>query len=315
MIALYRRLLAPLTALPPGLRARLAAVWLAPPWMLGRRLIAVWLAPAGLVRRVAVAIGTGIGAGVGVVLPPRLRRLVGGRTLAMLHRAAPRLPHPQRTPFTFWYLAVLLASTIVLRSVSPRTATHLLALSSTNVHELARHPITVMVMSALWLPGYVWAPYAVLYTLLLAPVERAVGARWTALVFASGHVIATLATQLPVAVMISLGWLGRGWSDVLDVGVSYGLFATGGALLGMLIPRWRLVGLVAAEATALVGLALEHDVAGPGHLIALNIGLLWWRWLAGRGLSGTMRGLLPQQVPANVVAMPAGTAGSRSATG
>src|SRR5215212_5583341 len=153
------------------------------------------------------------------------------------HRVWVPLPTPRRTPFTFWYLAVLMVTTIVLRTVHPQTAQHLLQWSSTNVAELSRHPVRVLVMSALWLPGVVWAPYALMYTLVMAPVERVVGGRWTALVFVSGHLVATLATEVPVAILIRLGDLGRQWATVLDVGVSYGLYTTLGVLFGLLAAR------------------------------------------------------------------------------
>src|SRR5262249_31666673 len=151
-----------------------------------------------------------------------------------------------------------------------------------------------------WLPGLVWTPYALLYTVLLAPVERVVGGRWTALVFASGHVIATLATQLPVALLIRLGHLGRSWADVVDVGVSCGLSTTGGMVLGMLVPRWRLPLLLLAEAGSIAWFAAAPEVAGAGHLVALNLGLLWWRWLAGRGLLGRLSRRSPGPAAAEV---------------
>src|SRR5215813_4118539 len=109
----------------------------------------------------------------------RLPAAVAAGWRAVARRAGPRLPTPRRTPFTFWYLAVLLVSTIVLRSVRPETAYQVLAWSSTNVTELSRHPVEVLIVSALWLPGLVWTPYAVIYTVVLAPVERVVGGRWT----------------------------------------------------------------------------------------------------------------------------------------
>src|SRR5262249_33086701 len=183
--------------------------------------------------------------------------------------------------------------------------------SSTNVTELSRHPVEVLIVSALWLPGLVWTPYAVIYTVVLAPVERVVGGRWTALVFASGHVIATLATQLPVALLIRFGHLGRSWADVIDVGVSYGLYTPGGMLLGMLVPRRRLLLLLLTEAGSIAWFAAAPDVSGAGHLIALNLGLLWWRWLAGRGLLGALATRLPR--PAVVEVRPVEMAGSRGA--
>jgi hypothetical protein len=239
----------------------------------------------------------------------RLLRLAGA-AWAVPGRYGIRLPSPRRTPFTFWYLMVLLGTTIVLRSVSPQTAQHLLLWSSTNITELRRHPIEVMIASALWLPGLVWAPYALMYTVVLAPVERAVGGRWTAMVFVSGHLFATLATQLPVALLIWLGELGRQWDSVLDVGVSYGVYTTGGVLVGLLVPRWRWIWLAIAEGGTLLWLALAHDLTGAGHLIALNLGLLWWRWLDRRGVFGTLRPWAPLRFAA---AARAAAEGSRSA--
>jgi hypothetical protein len=210
-------------------------------------------------------------------------------------RSGIRLPGPRRTPFTFWYLALLLASTIVLRSVRPETAQQLLAWSSTNVVELSQHPVRVLLFSALWLPNFVWAPYVLVYTLVLAPLERTVGTWWTAVVFASGHLLATLLTEVPVAILLWLGHLGQQWETVLDVGVSYGVATTFGALLGLLIPRWRWPGLLMAEFWTVLVLVLHPDMTSAGHLIALNLGLLWWPWLARREVLGSLRPLPLQQ--------------------
>jgi hypothetical protein len=206
------------------------------------------------------------------------------------------LPGPRRTPFTFWYLVLLLASTIVLRLVPRQTGYRMLEWSSTNVLELSQHPVRVILFSAVWLPGLVWAPYALAYTLILAPLERTVGSGWTALVFLSGHLLATLATEVPVAILLWLGDLGRQWETVLDVGVSYGVATTFGALLGLLVPRWRWPGLIIAECWVLLVLGVEHDMTSAGHVIALNLGLLWWPWLSRRGVLSSIR---PFQQPAD----------------
>lgn len=210
-------------------------------------------------------------------------------------RSGIRLPGPRRTPFTFWYLVVLLGTTIALRSVHPQTAQRLLEWSSTNVLELTHHPLRVLLLSAVWLPGLVWAPYALAYTLILAPLERVLGGKWTALVFASGHLLATLATEIPVAILLWFGHLGRQWETVLDVGVSYGVATTFGALLGLLVPRWRWPLLAFTEVWMLLDLALQHDMTSAGHIIALNLGLLWWPFLAHRGALGSLRPWAPQR--------------------
>src|SRR5262249_61744418 len=127
---------------------------------------------------------------------------------------------------------------------------------------------------------------------------RVLGARRTILVFASGHLVATLATQVPVAVLIGLGSLGRGWADILDFGVSYGLLTATGVLLAMLTRRRRWVGLLVTPAAVASWLALDPGVTSAGHLVALNVGLLWWPWLTRRGLTGTLPGWPRRPFPA-----------------
>jgi hypothetical protein len=226
------------------------------------------------------------------------------RWVRAVARSGIRLPGPRRTPFTFWYLVILLGTTIALRSVRPQTAQRLLEWSSTNVLELSHHPLRVLLLSAIWLPGLVWAPYALAYTLILAPLERVLGGKWTAVVFASGHLLATLATEIPVAVLLWLGHLSRQWETVLDVGVSYGVATTFGALLGLLVPRWRWPLLAFTELWLLLDVALQHDLASAGHVIALNLGLLWWPFLGRRNALGSLRPWQPTRghAPADAAA-------------
>jgi hypothetical protein len=199
------------------------------------------------------------------------------------------LPGPTRTPFTFWYLVLLLITTIVLHSVDACTEHDLLAWSSTNVDQLRHAPIRVMLASALWLPGLRWVPSAVTFSLVPAPVERRLGSRWTVAVFASGHVLATLVTELPIAWLVQVGDLPDSWADILDVGVSYGFFCTLGVLAGLLAGRLRWLGLAAAEAFVIGALMLDTELSSIGHVVALNLGVtLWWPWLAGRGMYGAL---------------------------
>lgn len=200
------------------------------------------------------------------------------------------LPNPVRTPFTFWYLVLLLATTIALRSVDTRTEYHVLQWSSTNVAHLRHAPIRAMLASAMVLPGLKWAPNAMIFSLVLAPVERQIGSRWTIAVFASGHVLATLVTELSVAWLVWFGVLPGSWVHILDVGVSYGFFSVLGVLVGLLASRWRWLGLAAAEVLVFGGLIMDVGLASIGHVVALNLGVvLWWRWLAERGVYGTLQ--------------------------
>src|ERR1700754_2697305 len=98
------------------------------------------------------------------------------------------LPSPARTPFTFWYLGLLGLTTILLHFGRPEVVQRLLAMSSTDAVNLAHHPVRALFLSALWLQDAHWLAYAAIFTLVLAPLERRIGWRWTVGVFASGHV-------------------------------------------------------------------------------------------------------------------------------
>jgi hypothetical protein len=177
-----------------------------------------------------------------------------------------RPPSPVGTPFTFWYLTVLLATTGLRHLLGEAVSARLLELASTDADNLGHRPVLSLVSSALWVGDDGWLIYVVIFTLAVAPLERRIGAGWTCAVFASGHVLATLATELPVMGVIAAGWLPGGrW---LDIGVSYGFLATAGALVPVLARRFR---------------------AAAGHLIAAHIGMLCWSgWLRRHGFTGTL---------------------------
>lgn len=190
------------------------------------------------------------------------------------------VPNPKTTPFTFAYLAVLLGTTLLLVFADPAVADRLLQLSSTDAHNLVRRPLTSLVSSAFWLPGESWFAYALIFAVAVAPLERRFGVRRTAVVFFSGHVLATLGTELPVMALISAHVLPHSAGHWLDIGVSYGFFTTAGALVFLLRGRGRLVALGAMEAfIALIWLSadpagLDSVVTLLGHAFAAHFGLL-----------------------------------------
>lgn len=210
-------------------------------------------------------------------------------------RALRLLPTPHTTPFTFWYLVVLLLTTLLIRFGTPTVVHHLIAMSSTDAANLQRHPITVLFLSALWLADQHWLIYAGIFTAVIAPLERRIGTRWTVLVFASGHIIATLATELPVLWGVRADLLPHADAHLIDIGVSYGFFATAGALLLMLPTpaRWWAIGAVNVTILVIyVGMgpdSAEAVVTVLGHLIAAYIGMLGWLpWLRRRDLVGSL---------------------------
>ena len=225
-------------------------------------------------------------------------RRLGGR----LRAALKLLPSPRTTPFTFWYLIVLLATTMVLEYGPPTAVDRLLDASSTDAVNLQQHPLRVLFLSALWLQDMQWIAYAVIFTAVLAPLERRIGTRSTVLVFASGHVLATLATELPVLWAVHFHLLPKVDGHLIDVGVSYGFLAAAGAMLLMLPTpvRWWAFG---ALNTAIAVLYLGTDpastgaiVTATGHLLSAYIGMLGWLpWLRRRALVGSLR--LPSRRP------------------
>ncbi len=215
----------------------------------------------------------------GLTAPPS-RRFGAARPLR--HRSA---------PLTTSFLAVLLATTLLLRHVSARVADALLAASSTDVAHLAHDPVRVLLASTLWLPGRVWLPYAVVFALALAPLERRVGPWWALAVFLSGHVVATVLTEGPIALGIAVHWLPASAAHRMDVGVSYGMYTALGAAAGLLEPRARWVALGAVATTVLVPFVLDLDLTTVGHVLSLAIGVAWWPWLSRRGWSGCLHPL------------------------
>jgi rhomboid family protein len=198
------------------------------------------------------------------------------------------LPNPKTTPFTFGYLVLLLGTTLLLEFADPAVAAKLLQLSSTDAHNLWRRPLSSLLTSAIWLSDDGWLAYVVIFTIAVAPLERRFGARRAATVFFSGHVLATLVTELPVMALISAHVLPGSAGHWLDLGVSYGFFTTAGALVFLLRGRPRLWALATMEAFIAViyfsddPASLDSVVTLLGHAVAAHFGWLFWGpWLHG----------------------------------
>jgi len=177
-------------------------------------------------------------------------------------------------PFTYVFLFVLLITTWVYNTSRPSVARTLLLERSTNLHQLGHDPIRVLVASAFWLSSswelFVWL---VLFSLVLAPVERWIGSARTSLVFAAGHAGATLLTAAGLWLAIRYEVVGAYVEHATDVGVSYGFFAVAAVLI------WRLSGRLQAFCAAIligylgVAASVFHGFTDFGHLAAFAIGL------------------------------------------
>ncbi|MGI5378171.1 rhomboid-like protein [Streptomyces sp. CA-251387] len=205
------------------------------------------------------------------------------------------LPTPTGTPFTFAYAAVLAVTSLLATYADPALVHALHQGSSTDVAHLVRTPVLVLLASALWVAGGIVAPYTLCFLLVLTALERRIGGARTAVVFLTGHVLATLATEGPVGLAVLVGHLPDSSLHRLDYGISFGVATSIGVLAGLLRPWLRWPVLVLFGGLLIQGLlTLADPLTGWGHLISLAIGVGMWpvvrRWgasgSAGRGRPG-----------------------------
>ncbi|WP_420035524.1 rhomboid-like protein [Streptomyces sp. cg28] len=218
----------------------------------------------------------------------------GPPALETVRRTGPRrlrpwllLPTPTGTPFTFGYAAVLVATSLYMEFASPHAVSAALRASSTDVTHLAQSPVLVLVASALWIAGGLSSPFVVAFVVVLTVLERRIGGLRTAAVFLLGHVLATLATEVPVGLSVAVGHLPDSSLHRLDYGISFGVATSIGALSGLLTPWLRRLVLAVFAATLIEDLiAFTDPMTSWGHLLALAIGVATWplvrRWRTRR---------------------------------
>ncbi|MFJ9039544.1 rhomboid-like protein [Streptomyces sp. NPDC102406] len=193
------------------------------------------------------------------------------------------LPTPARTPFTCAYAVVLVATSLFMEFADPDTVAAALRASSTDVAHLVRSPVVTLVASALWIVGGVTSPFALAFVIVLSALERRTGGLRTAGIFVLGHVLATLATEIPVGLSVMTGHLPESSLHRLDYGVSFGVAASIGALAGLLTP-WPRRLVLAVVVAMLTGdlLTFTDPLASWGHLLALAVGVTTWPLLRFR---------------------------------
>lgn len=204
---------------------------------------------------------------------PRARAAVGPSLLALGRWAH----HPlQGAPLTAATLLALAVTSATLAGARARGADLMTLGASTNLHNLAVHPVEVLFVSIFWVatPWVFWPVAAVLLP-VLGGAERGLGSGRTALLFLAGHVGATLLTVAGIAVGVGVGWLPASLTYAVDVGPSYGLAAVAAALVAAVAtPRRRRV-LAVALAVGLVGVVVvDRSFTDVGHLVAALIGFL-----------------------------------------
>ncbi|MFJ8006263.1 rhomboid-like protein [Streptomyces fagopyri] len=217
--------------------------------------------------------------------PPAARSRALARTRAL--RPWRLLPTPAGTPFTFGYAAVLAVVSLTAGHAAPSLVHALQQSSSTDVAHLVRHPVLVLLASALWIAGGITSMYAAGFVLVLTALERRTGGLRAAGVFLLGHVVATLATEVPVGLSVVAGHLPGSSLHRLDFGISFGVAASVGALAGLLTPwlRWPvLIGFAAVLVGDLI--AFRDPMTDWGHLLSLAVGVSTWPLVRRRHRAG-----------------------------
>lgn len=186
-------------------------------------------------------------------------------------------------PGTYVWLGVLFVTTVALHQMSPEFEQHFLRQRSTNIHELSRNPVRVLVASALWIDSGRWLPYILLYTVFHAPVERWLGtARWLA-VCALAHVLATLISEGALLKAIRDGMAPHSAVNTLDVGVSYALAGVIAVLTYRIAAPWRYAYLLAVLVVFALPLTEGSTFTDLGHFVSALIGLACYPLTRGRG--------------------------------
>ncbi|MCX4763087.1 hypothetical protein OG562_19295 [Streptomyces sp. NBC_01275] len=185
-------------------------------------------------------------------------------------------------PGTYVWLAILFVTTVALHHMSPEFEQEFLRQRSTNLHELSRHPVRVLVSSAMWIDGGHWLPYAVLYSVFHAQAERWLGTvRWLAVCVAA-HVLATLISEGALLKAIRDGIAPGSAVNTLDVGVSYALAGVVAVLVYRIPSPWRYACLAAVLVVYVVPLTSGATFTDFGHFVSVLIGLACYPLVRGR---------------------------------
>jgi hypothetical protein len=178
-----------------------------------------------------------------------------------------------RAPLSLAWLVVLFVTTRIQRSSGRWQARRIQRAHSTNLRHLRRRPSKVLATSLFWLDGRKWWPYLPVFAGIVAPAERRL--RWWRWLFVgvTAHVVGTYVGQGYLRLLIRMGRAPRRLAAARDVGVSYFVFGTAGALSGYVPRPWRSRVQVATGATMVANVAVRPTFTEVGHLTAYLVGL------------------------------------------
>lgn len=178
-------------------------------------------------------------------------------------------------PATFIYMAIWLATTILVQGSSVGLVDALTEMDSSNLAEVMRTPVRAILVSGLLVAdrGAGLLAYVVVFVLIVARLEQRLGTPRTVIVWVSSHVLATLLVLLSEEWLIDTGVMRGTLATTLDVGVSYVMVGSLGAYMLLVSRRWRgwyyallFIGIVGP-------VLIDRQVWDLGHLFATLIGL------------------------------------------
>lgn len=182
--------------------------------------------------------------------------------------------HLAGAPASVSYAFTLFVTWWTLRGASDMTGRRIILSASTNLRNMQRDPIQVLVASAFWVDGDFPWEFIIMFLVVMAAAERWLGTlRWI-LVFAIGHVGATLLTVTGIAHAVDRHVIPLRVVMASDVGPSYGISAVLAALAYRLRgwQRWAWAGLLIAVYSA--AMVDGRTFTDYGHILAMLIGFL-----------------------------------------
>lgn len=183
-------------------------------------------------------------------------------------------------PLTYSWLSVLVVTTIIQNQATGRQLTALLMHRSTNIQELATHPLKVLFSSLLWIDGKSLEPYLLLFTLFLAPAEHWLGQlRWLTVGLTS-HILSTYVSETALYFAIEFREASGRMIRAGDIGVSYFLVGVMTMLTYHIVRPWRwgyLGVLFIIFGFPLITMdKTELDFTAIGHFTAILVGLAFY---------------------------------------
>ncbi|MCX4094854.1 rhomboid-like protein [Nocardia sp. alder85J] len=177
-------------------------------------------------------------------------------------------------PASCAYAFTLFITWWTLRGISEFAGHRLILSASTNLHNMRRDPVQVLVASAFWTEGgFPWVTIVGFLT-LMAFAERWLGTvRWI-MMFAIGHVATTLLTVTGIAYAVDHRLIPLKVAVAADVGSSYGFSSVLAALAFHLRGLPRLMWAVGLLGWYGYSAATGRTFTDYGHLTAVTVGFV-----------------------------------------